>query len=227
MLKNDVVNKIHINDVNPIICNFWQCVVKHPEDMCTKLAHTPVTVKEWDRQKTILRAESSSSLEKAFAFLFLNRTSFSGIINGGIIGGRKQEGRYKIDSRYPRERLIRDLEELASVRNKIKVTGRDAATFLKTVDKRISNAFIYCDPPYYVKGRQLYLDYYEHDDHEIIAGILKTINSPWIVTYDNVIEIRRLYKEYKKKPFSMQYCARFHATGKEILIYSNNVKIKK
>lgn len=227
LLNNGIVNKIHINDVNPIIRNFWRCVVTCPDEMCAKLACTPVTVKEWDKQKAILRSDSCSSLEKAFAFLFVNRTSFSGIINGGIIGGRKQQGQYKIDSRYPRERLIRDIETLAAVRSKIKVTGIDAGKFLQSVDKRIKNAFIYCDPPYYVKGRQLYLDYYQHDDHVKIAEILSTINSPWIVTYDNVIEIRRIYRKYKKIPFSMQYCARFHEVGKEILICSDNVKIKK
>lgn len=223
LLEHGVVSKIHINDINPIVSNFWKTILRSPEEICSLVLQTPVTVSEWDHQKSVMKAADSSPIEKAFAFLFLNRTSFSGIIDGGIIGGRKQLGKYKIGARYPQEKIARYIANIAANKKKIKVYSSDASKFLIKIDSNPKDTFIYCDPPYYVKGRQLYLDYYQHEHHVEIANILRRISSPWIVSYDNVKEIRLIYKDVKNTLLELPYCARNHSIGKEILFYSENV----
>lgn len=226
LLNRKLVRKIHLNDVNPLIYNFWNCVKRSPESLCRLMRDTPITVESWDEQKKILKSESPDKIALAFAFLFLNRTSFSGIINGGVIGGRKQEGRYKIDARYPVARLISNIEEIATNADSINVTCMDAKEFIRTRLKKIKDAFVYCDPPYYVKGRQLYMDYYKHENHiEIARALTKMKDAHWIVSYDNVEAIRLIYNGFKQVPFDMAYCARNHEVGSEILICSNSIKL--
>lgn len=226
LLNHKVVRKIHLNDVNPLIYNFWNCVCRHPEELCRLMRDTPVTVESWDKQKRILKSADEDEVSLAFAFLFLNRTSFSGIINGGIIGGRKQEGRYKIDARYPVARLIENIEEIAANADKIHVSRMDAKQFILKKIKKIPNAFVYCDPPYYVKGRQLYMDYYKHENHVEIAKALEKLTSVhWIVSYDNVEAIRTIYASFTQVPFDMAYCARNHEVGSELLICSDTLKL--
>ena len=71
--------------------------------------------------------------------------------------------------------------------------GNDALKFLKHgVTRWPADTLIYLDPPYYVKGRALYHDFYEHQDHEKVSKFMMgaTHRQRWIVSYDNVQTIR-------------------------------------
>ena len=61
------------------------------------IERTPVTIKEWRRQRDIHGSgDAGRPLELGFATFFLNRTNRSGVIKGaGVIGGLKQEGTTK------------------------------------------------------------------------------------------------------------------------------------
>jgi DNA adenine methylase len=132
-----------------------------------------------------------------FATFYLNRTNRSGILNGGIIGGRDQTGQWKIDARYNARELVRRIESIANLRDRIKLTRQDALKFLQVgVTRWPEQTLIYLDPPYYVKGRDLYHDFYAPEDHAVIAAFINTsvIRQQWIVSYDNVNPILDLYK---------------------------------
>ncbi|MCO5248946.1 MAG: hypothetical protein M9887_08365 [Chitinophagales bacterium] len=82
----------------------------------------------------------------------------------------------------------------------------------------------YFDPPYYLKASTLYMNHYENDDHEIVSDKIKNIkNIQWIVSYDNVDEIQKLYSDYPKKQFSFKHTAYKSRIGREILFFSNNL----
>jgi DNA adenine methylase len=70
-----------------------------------------------------------------FATFYLNRTNRSGILNGGIIGGRDQTGQWKIDARYNARELVRRIESIANLRDRIKLTRQDALKFLQVPAK--------------------------------------------------------------------------------------------
>ena len=46
------------------------------------------------------------------------------------------------------------------------------------------------DPPYYAKGPELYTSFYQPEDHVNLARAVRSIKQPWMVTYDDVPEIR-------------------------------------
>lgn len=226
LLRRKIVSHIHINDINPTLFAFWKSVLYETSEICELIANTPMTVEEWEKQKLILNHKDSSTLEKGFALLYLNRTNFSGIINAGLIGGKEQKGTYKMDARFPKKRIISLIKEIASEKEKISLSNMDALQFIGDIVPTINNSFLYCDPPYYIKGRQLYLDSYKPDDHAAIASLLANINpEPWIVSYDNTPEIQELYKNFRQLSFDLQYSARNKQKGKELLILSPNLKI--
>src|SRR5208283_3430198 len=79
--------------------------------------------------------------------------------------------------------------------------------------------FIYLDPPYFVKGSQLYLNYYERADHALLARFLKRVDRlKWLVTYDDTKEIRSLYDWCNITPFNLRYSAHNSHQGSEIVI---------
>ncbi len=226
LLMSGIVKRIHINDINPALGAFWRSVLTNPDELCTAIEDCPISVQEWDRQKAILRSPSASDVERGFAFLYLNRTNFSGVINGGIIGGRRQEGKYKMDARFPKQRIVRLIKKISSRRDNISLTHLDAGDFIRNTVPSISNCFLYCDPPYYVKGRDLYMDFYEHNDHERIAALLQKLdNIPWIVSYDNVEKIQKLYENCEQIAFHLQYSVRTKQQGSELFIFSPGLKL--
>jgi DNA adenine methylase len=53
---------------------------------------------------------------------------------------------------------------------------------------------------------------------------VKQLNTKWIVSYDNVPEIRELYMDCKNKEFDLTYFAGKTRTGKEIMFFSDEIK---
>ena len=114
LLFNGRVAHVHINDYDPAIYNFWKAITQETSDFLDLLITTPVTVEQWNKWRAVLREEVPASLvERGFATLFINRTNRSGVLKGGIIGGKQQNGNYKIDIRFNKEALISRIEKIA------------------------------------------------------------------------------------------------------------------
>lgn len=229
LLFHEYVSRIHINDVSRLVHAFWKSVLNDTEEFCRLIIKTPLTVAQWDKQKRVLEHPSDhDSTALGFATFFLNRTNRSGILNGGIIGGRDQTGPWKIDARYNAKELARRVEEIARMKNRIKLTRQDARKFLTAgVAKWPRETLIYLDPPYYVKGRDLYHDFYQPEDHAHIAKFMNTSvhQQQWIVSYDNVKPIRDLYPKVRHVIYDIGYSARAAAKGSEVMFFGEGLKV--
>jgi DNA adenine methylase len=222
------VSRIVLNDADRSVWSFWHSVLHHTEALVELIRKTPVSVKEWQRQRAIYHARPRRIVELGFAAFYLNRCNRSGIMpTGGVIGGLDQKGKWKIDARYNPKELIRRIERLSVLRDKIQLRRLDAIDFLRTEllrEQDRSSHFVYLDPPYYVKGSRLYLNYYEPKDHAALARFLRRIkNVNWLVTYDNTLEIRELYSWREIVDFQLQYSAALAKQGSEIMISSPNL----
>jgi DNA adenine methylase len=228
LLFHEYVSRVHINDISKPIYAFWKSVLDHTDQLCKLIRDTPLTIRTWDKQKRIFSSESGFNLlELGFATFFLNRTNRSGVFNAGVIGGRDQTGRWKIDARFNRQELIFRVESIAKMRHRIKLTRMDAIKFLMAQsDQWSANTLIYLDPPYYKKGRELYYDFYEPRDHErihqFLTGSFKT--KRWIISYDNVEPIREMYKGRERLTYAVSYSARDAREGVEVMFFSDTMQ---
>ncbi len=166
-------------------------------------------------------------LRLGFSAFYLNRTNRSGILKGaGVIGDLEQAGNYKIDCRFNREDLARRIARVRKYRERIHLTNLDAMDFFSLLDRILpENSFLFVDPPYYRKGAGLYTSFYEPEDHANLASEIIRTDRPWIVTYDDVPEIRRLYRQRRQYCFDIQYSLREKRTGTELLIASKGIKM--
>lgn len=229
LLFNGHCQNIHINDLDIAIYNFWVSVTTQTELFLKLINDTQVTIDEWHIQKEILsRPETHSQLEHGFATFFLNRTNRSGILKGGVIGGKEQKGDYKLDARYNKEALSKRINKIGEFSNRIKVYNRDALELLSQVDSLLPpDSLIYLDPPYYVKGQGLYRNFYIHDDHVLIRNALDNVKSKWIVSYDNCTEIKEIYSGYRQEDYELNYSAYYKTKGSEVMIYCNSLETVK
>lgn len=225
LLLNEHVQSIHINDADKSIYSFWYSIINHTDEFIDRIKQTPVTIDEWRKQKAIFNDKRVKRFEKGFAAFFLNRCNVSGILSGGAIGGFEQKGNWKIDARMNKETLIKRIEKLSLYAQRINITNLDWKEFLDEAFSNINNEkyFIYLDPPYYNKGQDLYMNFFVHQDHLNLEEYLRN-KSNWVLTYDYSPEILEIYKTYDKQEYFLNYSARTARKGKELVIYSKNIK---
>ena len=229
LLLSDKVSKIILNDNDLSIYSIWYSILNHKNDLINKIIKTPITIDEWLIQKDIQKnKENQNLLDLGFSTLFLNRTNRSGIIKAGVIGGLKQNGKWKIDARFNKEKIINRIENIYKQRMNIEIYNEDAKNFIDNKIKKLppNNTLIYFDPPYYKKGAQLYMNFFNHEDHEFLAKKIIELKHRWLVSYDNTEEIRKIYSNvHNSKLLNIRYSVGKNTSGQEILFASDNLII--
>lgn len=229
LLFQGYVNEIHLNDLDRSIFAFWKVITEYPEEIIERIRSTPVTMDVWFAQQIIQANKQHADIfDLGFSTFFLNRTNRSGILTAGVIGGKAQTGNWKIDARFNKANLLERIKRISSFRSRIHVTNMEAMTFIKNgITSLPDKSFIYLDPPYYVKGRGLYMNAYKPEDHAQIAStILRDLNYPWMVSYDDVPEIRQLYEGINKECYVLRYSASKQRKGQEIVFLSPQLKVQ-
>jgi DNA adenine methylase len=224
LLFEEYASRIHINDLNRSVYAFWKAVLDDTDELCARIESTRATTAEWRRQRAVQEEKSPERVDLAFSTFFLNRTSRSGILTGGIIGGYAQKGEWKIDARWRPEDLVRRIERVARFRNRITLTRIDTAKYLRNRLSKIERPFLYLDPPYYVKGWKLYENFYDHEDHEEISKIVKGLSVPWVVSYDAAPKVVRMYSGFERIYYHLTYSAGARQEGREVMFFSDEVR---
>jgi DNA adenine methylase len=162
-------------------------------------------------------------MEQGFALFYLNRTNRSGIIESWPIGGLDQAGKWKIDARFNRAKLAARIRAVGLYRNRIEVLNEDGISLAREYLRK-NEGLVYLDPPYFVKGKSLYLSHYNGEDHKELAGLLNLhSDASWLLTYDNVEHVRALYPTRSIQEFSLSYSVHTARRGSELLISSDSI----
>jgi len=229
LLFNNIFSRIHINDFDYHIYSMWYSMLNNTEQFIDKINSTEVSIVEWHRQQNIYKLGISADiLDLGFATFFLNRTNRSGIIfKAGPIGGLNQTGNYKLDVRFNKADLINRIEKIAEHRQQIQLTNLDALEIIENLHyyhPQTANLFAYLDPPYFKKGKFLYLNNYREDDHQKLANVMTNLtNIRWLISYDNTEEIRNIFEQYDMSTFDLSYTLQSKKFEKELLIFSPNL----
>lgn len=228
LLMNNLVKKIIINDKDRSLFAFWHSILHEPEALCKIIEDTPVSMETWYQQREVqLNKENEDLLTLGFSTFFLNRTNRSGIIKGGVIGGKNQTGNFLIDARYNKKDLINRITDIASFSDRIELHNMDAVDLVHSLKDTLSqHSFFYFDPPYFEKGKGLYMNYYDENDHRDIFQAISTIDkAKWVVTYDKHSFIRELYKDYRMYTYNLNYSAATAGKGTEYIVFSRNCRV--
>lgn len=227
LLLDGQVRRIYINDANIAIFSFWKYAINESERFIDKIEKTCIDLQNWQYYHNFIKNTQQPSFELGFAAFFLSRTNRSGILTAGPIGGKSQEKQekatYKIDCRFNKQDLISRIHRISMYKENIVVSNDDAIDFLKSLPAD-NNNLVYLDPPYFKQGKSLYLNYYSADDHRVLSDYLyNTVNFRWILSYDNVYEIREFYKHFDLYEFQLNYTAQSVKKGSELLTHSKNL----
>ena len=199
LLLKGHVKSLVLNDRDVAIYSFWKSVKEYPGELINLIRKTRVSMAEWKRQKVIYdKKDEDDVLILGFATFYLNRCNHSGILGARPIGGMKQQGNYKIYSRYNKSTSIAKIEAIARQADSLEVFNMDGLHFLDLLKQKYGNTkcLIYFDPPYYQKGPALYLNHFSKEDHRDLRDDILECPFPWVLSYDNHNDIIDMYHNY-------------------------------
>lgn len=232
LLIEKKINHITINDYDRSIYAIRHSILKNTNKFCKLIENTEITIENRHKAKEIQKNKKKAKLlDLWFATFFLNRTNISGIINAWVIGGVKQNGKYKIDCRFNKKDLIKRIKVISKHKKQITLTNRDALDIIKDLNLNENkwNSIIYLDPPYYQKWSSLYMNHYTHEQHIDISNAMKELTDvKWIISYDNTNQIEDIYNrvdEDNTTKYSFNHSAYRAKKWKEILFFWKNMRI--
>lgn len=195
-------SSIWINDKDPGISCLWTAVILYPDELKDRVKRFAASVIAFDAYKMELLQKDSVPNNKhdlirhAFMKLAIHQISYSGLgtKSGGPLGGRSQSSKYKIDCRWSPHYICKKIDHIHDRFSTFNIrenrcTNYDFADLIEAD----GNALLYLDPPYYVKGNDLYQQGMTFEDHERLASALHATSHQWILSYDDAPEIRALY----------------------------------
>jgi DNA adenine methylase len=226
LLFEEYVDHIYINDLDRSIYAFWYAVLNHTDAFCEWFENVEPSMENWYAYKEIQKdAEAVTLFELAKSTFYLNRTNISGVIKGGVIGGYEQKGKYKIDARFNKKDLVKRIRRIAEFKKRITLSNMDGLAFVRQMDKKEEQVFIYLDPPYYQKGADLYMNFYSEKDHQKLSINVHKIKKKWMVSYDHHEFILNLYAEKRKVVYQLSQSAS-NRVGDEVLVFSDHIVFK-
>lgn len=230
LLLSNKVDSIILNDYDIGIFSIWNAILNDTKKFIDLIEKTAITIEEWKKQKEIYHTLKSEkySIDLAFATFYLNRTNRSGIILGGPIGNMSQNGAYKIDCRFKKTSLIEKINAIANEKTRIELYNMDAKELVDKIliKKNIEKLFVFFDPPYYKQGKNLYTNFFKHDDHVNLSNTIKSLEQySWITTYDYHEEIKNMYVNFPILEYFLRYSVNKKRKEKEYLIHSKNISV--
>jgi DNA adenine methylase len=226
LVGEGIVDRVLLADVDPLVTAFWQAAAADTENLIDRMQDEWTTfvrkggataVDRWDywrfKRFATNAKDETTRLNMAVKCLFLNRTTFSGILHGkaGPIGGRKQESPYSIGCRWNPDDLsyrLRFIGHLYETRRLVDVWRKDwreTLSDIPTYYKQLipSKVIAYLDPPYIDKASHLYRNSFDpmggyggdglggsrptnHLLHMQLAEYLRMKSQfRWLLSYDN------------------------------------------
>ncbi|RMH43959.1 MAG: DNA adenine methylase [Gammaproteobacteria bacterium] len=200
LLQNRKVDKIILVDLDPWVASFWKTVFWDSKWLIEQIERAPVTLEAWRVAK---KSTPTTTREQAWICLFLNRTSFSGILRPevGPLGGRSQASPYKIDCRFPRRTLIERVRRIAALREYVyavwNVSWEEGLQMIRAEQRKgklpNDKVFFYLDPPFFEKAEKLYRHYFSEADHLALRDALLQLQDKWLLSYDSAEQVEVLY----------------------------------
>jgi DNA adenine methylase len=199
---------VWINDLDPGMFAVWSSVVHHRQQLERLVAAFNPTVDAFYRLKDRDGQLTGDIAVDAVNKIALHRMSVSGFgaMAGGPIGGRSQQSGYTVGCRWSPGSIITAIRRaysiLAPFRKRLRITNLH---FRELIAGASDNVLIYLDPPYYVKGGQLYAHNMSHDEHAELAMLLRETQADWRLSYDDCPEIREMYSWADFKELEIRY----------------------
>lgn len=235
LLQRGVVDEVWLTEKNPALAAFWRTATTQSDELAARVLASEPDMTTWHAARELMAAHESGTtitdLDLAFAALVINRCSRSGMVNPrvGPIGGKNQNGRYHLRSRWNAEGLAERIDSIGHLGSRIHVSEGDAVARIAELDGSVGieeEVLLFVDPPYLVQGNRLYADGMTFDDHKNLADALTHCPARWLLTYDSDERIPGLYPAHRILAYQIAYTANRRRIDEEYAVLSDNLTVR-
>jgi len=197
-----------INDLNRDVAVFFRILQRHFVAFMDMLRWQVTSRAEFERLLA-QEADSLTDLERAARFLYLQRLSF-----GGKVAGRS----FGIDTRGPARFDVRKLGPLLEAAHErlagVWIECLPWAEFVKRWD-RPETLFV-LDPPYWGTEHYYGRELFSRDEFAQMAEVLRALRGRFILTINDVPEVRDLFSWASVEPVDLTYTAGGNGSAKAV-----------
>jgi DNA adenine methylase len=199
-----------LNDLDGEVVNFFRVCQQHYEELVRYFRYTLVS-RAWFELLKATDPAALTDIQRAARFFYLQKNSFAGLVNRHNFGGSVVE-----PSGFNPERIPQWIENAHKRLARVQIESLPYEQILKRYDR--PTTLFYLDPPYF--GRKLYNHNFEPDDFVKLAERLKTLQGKFVLSLNDVPEVRTIFRRFKFKSIQLAYTAQKHAGRryKEVII---------
>jgi len=199
-----------VNDLDGDIVNLFRVCQVHHEELIRCMKFMLVS-RSWFAVVKEQRTDTLTDIHRAARFLFLQKNSFAGLV-------RRQDYRYSVvgPPSFNPQRLPELLENAHRRLARVQIESLPYEEILRRFDR--PQTLFYLDPPYW--HRKLYRFNFADKDFVTLAERLRKIRGKFIVSINDVPEIREIFRDFQQREVDLHYTAQ-QAAGKryrELLI---------
>lgn len=198
---------VWINDIDYAMYAVWHSVMHETRKLVEYVREFEPSKEAFYERKATDGQKSGCIARDAFHKIALHRMSVSGfgVMSHGPIGGKNQDGDYTVGCRWTPasiEQAIYNAKETLRRFPEVRITNLH---FRDVISDATASSLVYLDPPYYVKGGQLYAHNMSHDEHVELATLLRETKADWRLSYDDCPEVRELYSWAEFRELEIRY----------------------
>lgn len=200
------INNLWINDFDYAIYSLWHSVINNHERLKRLILDFVPSVDQFYFVKSALDQKKPDFISDddkvlyGFYKIVIHQISYSGLgmRSGGPLGGKNQKSKYNISCRWSPDHMCKKIDYYHELFSS-KVSGNlicSCSDFSGAIIDEEKKAIIYLDPPYYIKGNELYQFGFSEEDHSRLADVLSKTKHYWVLSYDLCDEVEVLYKDW-------------------------------
>lgn len=200
-----------LNDFNSEIVNLYRVLQHHLEEFLRYFKWVLISREEFERLKK-LPAESLTDIQRAARFYYIQKMCFGGRINRPTFCTRTTDA--------PKLNLVRIEEELSAVHLRLSRVVVEHLPYADVITRYDRPATVfYIDPPYWGIEDYYGKDMFSRDDFAVLAAQLATIKGRFILSLNDVPEVRDIFEAFEIAQVDTTYSVgRNNTPAKELLI---------
>ncbi|PYE87391.1 DNA adenine methylase [Phyllobacterium leguminum] len=188
-----------INDRSGDVVNLFRILQRHYPYFMDMLKFQITSRREFERLKAS-NPVTLTDLERAARFLYLQRLTFGGKVAGRTFGVQRAGS-----ARFNLTRLAPILDDIHERLTGVVIENLDWLDFIDRYDQ--PETLFYLDPPYWGSEDYYGKELFSRDQYEVMAGRLARIKGRFLLSINDVPDIRSIFSAFDIEDVSLTYTA--------------------
>jgi DNA adenine methylase len=188
-----------INDINTDLVTLYRVIKYHLEEFIRYLKWILVARDEFNRFKAE-NPDTLTDIQRAVRFYYLLKSGYAGRIPNPSFSSSTTSA--------PRLNLLRIEEELSAIHlrlSRVYIENQGYEKIITRFDK--PETFFYVDPPYHGCENYYGVGLFSRQDFTRLDELLSNLKGRFMMSINDVVEIRELFKKFKFEQVNTSYSA--------------------